>query len=71
VLAVDPEHATIRRTLDGAARTTYLRAFERWLDERAAEFRAAGVRYLRADTSEPAAHLVRRIAGSATPTAAG
>jgi uncharacterized protein (DUF58 family) len=71
VLAVDPEHATVRRTLDGAARAEYARAFSRWLDQTAADFRAAGVRYLRAETSEPAAHLVRRIAGSATATAAG
>jgi uncharacterized protein (DUF58 family) len=71
VLAVDPEQATVRRTLDGGARAEYGRAFARWLENTAGEFRAAGVRYLRADTSEPAAHLVRRIAGSAAGAAGG
>jgi uncharacterized protein (DUF58 family) len=71
VLAVDPERATLRRTLDGPGRAAYVRAFTRWLDDTAAGFGAAGVRYLRAETSEPAAHLVRRIAGSAAGAVGG
>jgi uncharacterized protein (DUF58 family) len=71
VLAVDPEQAATRRTLDGAARGEYRRTFARWLDDIALEFRAAGVRYLRAGSAEPAAHVVRRIAGSAARVAGG
>jgi uncharacterized protein (DUF58 family) len=63
LLAVDPERAEVRRTLDGAARGAYVRAFNAWMDDTAAAFRSARVRYFRADTAEPAAHLVRRVAG--------
>jgi uncharacterized protein (DUF58 family) len=63
LLAVDPEQPLVRRTLDGAPRAEYRRAFGAWLDETASAFRAAGVRYLRAETSEAAAHVVRRVAG--------
>jgi uncharacterized protein (DUF58 family) len=63
LLAVDPEQPLVRRTLDGATRAEYRRAFGAWLEETAGAFRAAGVRYLRAETSEPAAHVVRRVAG--------
>ena len=62
LLAVDPEDATVRRTLDGAARAAYRRAFMEWLDGTAAVFRAAGARYLRASSSEPAAQFIRRLA---------
>jgi uncharacterized protein (DUF58 family) len=65
LLAVDPEQPTLRRTLDGGTRAEYVRAFGAWLDATASAFRAAGLRYLRAETSEPAAHLVRRVAGEA------
>jgi uncharacterized protein (DUF58 family) len=65
LLAVDPERAGVRRTLDGAARREYVAAFTAWMEETAATFRAARVRYFRAETSEPAAHIVRRIAGEA------
>ena len=63
LLAVDPERPTVRRTVDGAARSAYQRNFEAWLASTADAFRDAGVRYVRAETSEAAAHLVRRIAG--------
>jgi hypothetical protein len=62
LLAVDPEQATMRRTLDRSTRVAYERALTRWLEETADLFRAAGVWYVRANTAEPAAHLVRRIA---------
>jgi uncharacterized protein (DUF58 family) len=65
MLAVDPEEPALRRSLDAGARAAYRRAFDAWLDETGAAFRAAGVQYLRAETSEPAAHLVRRIVGAA------
>jgi uncharacterized protein (DUF58 family) len=63
LLAVDPEAPTMRRILDGDLRVVYRESFMRWLDDSATALRAAGVRYVRAITSEPAPHLVRRIAG--------
>ncbi len=63
LLAVDPEQPTLRRILDGEMRARYRDAFTRWLDEMGAATRAAGVRYVRAGTDEPAPHVVRRIAG--------
>ena len=62
LLAVDPEQPAMRRTLDRGTRVAYERALTTWLEETADAFRAAGVWYVRANTSEPAAHLVRRIA---------
>ena len=69
-LAVDPETPTIRRSLDGPARVAYRAAFDAWLGDTAASFLAAGIRYVRADTSEAAAHLVRRAVAPTTPAAA-
>jgi uncharacterized protein (DUF58 family) len=65
LLAVDPEQPGVRRTLDRAARGEYHRAYRAWLDAAASAFRTAAVRYFRAETSEPAAHVVRRVAGEA------
>ena len=65
LLAVDPEQTTIRRTLDGAARTDYRRAFFAWMEDTARTCRASRIRYFRAETPEPAAHVVRRVAGEA------
>ena len=65
VLAVDPERSDVRRTLDGSARREYVAAFTAWLDETAATIRAARIGYFRAETSEPAPHVVRRVAGEA------
>ena len=63
LLAVDPEAPAMRRILDHHLRAGYREAFTRWIDETAANVRAAGVRYVRAVTSEPTPHLIRRIAG--------
>ena len=63
LLAVDPEVPALRRVLDADMRSEYLTAFMQWLDDTATSIRAAGIRYVRAETSEPAPHLVRRIAG--------
>ena len=63
LLAVDPEDGTMRRLLDGGMRAQYCDAFTRWLDEMAIASRAAGIRHVRAVTSEATPHLVRRIAG--------
>ena len=63
VLAVDPEDPSMRRLLDGAMRTRYREQFTQWLDDMAASSRAAGIRYVRVLTDEPAPHVVRRVAG--------
>ena len=63
LLAVDPVEPTLRRILDGDIRAQYRETFSRWLDEMATAARAAGIRYVRAPTTEAAPHLVRRIAG--------
>ena len=63
LLAVDPEEPTLRRLLGTDVRARYEDSFSRWIDARAAEARAAGIRYVRAPTTEAAPHLVRRIAG--------
>ena len=63
LLAVDSEVPTLRRILDNDRRAEYRGAFARWLDDAATTVRAAGVRYVRAHTTEAAPHLVRRIAG--------
>ncbi len=64
-LAVDPEQPGVRRSLDGESRAAYRHAFSAWMDASADAFRSARVRYLRAETWEPAAHLARRVAGDA------
>jgi uncharacterized protein (DUF58 family) len=63
LLAVDPEVKSMRRVLDRDLRAVYRESFMRFLDDSATAVRAAGVRYVRAITTEPAPHLVRRIAG--------
>lgn len=64
-LAVDPEQPTVRRSLDADGRQAYRATLDSWLDEVRGEFRAAGVRYVRALASEPAARIVRRVAADA------
>jgi uncharacterized protein (DUF58 family) len=61
-LAVDPEQPTVRRSLDADGRQGYRAALDAWLDRMQNEFRAAGVRHVRALASEPAARIVRRVA---------
>jgi uncharacterized protein (DUF58 family) len=63
-LALDPEQPELRRSLDGASRAEYGRAFAKWRDEMRTAFRAGGVRYVRAVSTEAAARIVRRIADS-------
>ena len=63
LLAVDSERESVRRSLDRTTRVEYRRAFTAWLEDTATSVRAARVRYFRAETTEPAAHLVRRVAG--------
>src|SRR5205085_10576960 len=63
VLAVDPEVPETRRILDGALRSAYRERFTSWIDAVAEAARASGVRYIRAVTNEPAARVIRRIAG--------
>ncbi len=65
MLAVDPEQPALRRTLDASARAGYREAFTQWSEAAAIALRAAGVRYIRAVTTEATAHLVRRVADDA------
>jgi uncharacterized protein (DUF58 family) len=64
-LAVDPEQPTVRRSLDADGRHGYRVALDSWLEAMQGAFRAAGVRYVRALASEPAARIVRRVAADA------
>ena len=64
-LAVDPERPTLRRSLDADGRRAYRVALDSWLDRMQVDFRGAGVRYVRAFTTEPAARIVRRVAADA------
>jgi hypothetical protein len=68
-LAVDPEQPALRRSLDGDGRRGYRAALDEWLERMQREFRGAGVLYVRALASEPAADIVRRAAASATGAA--
>ncbi len=65
MMAVDPERPSVRRTLDDRSRAEYQRAFAGWMEDSATSLRAAGVAYVRCNTDEPAARLVRRIAADA------
>ena len=64
-LAVDPEDATIRRSLDAEGRQAYRSALDAWLHQMQDDFRLAGVRYVRALASESAERIVRRVASEA------
>jgi uncharacterized protein (DUF58 family) len=66
-VAVDPERPELRRPLSPAARAAYLAAFADWRAELARELRAAGAAYTIVDTSEPAAHAIRRIVAPTEP----
>ncbi|HET9682930.1 MAG TPA: DUF58 domain-containing protein [Gemmatimonadaceae bacterium] len=67
-LAVDPENATLRRSLDADGRRAYAAALEAWLDRMRQEYRGAGVHYVRALSSEPPERIVRRVAAPDAPT---
>ena len=67
-LAVDPENATLRRSLDADGRRAYAGALEAWLDRMQQEYRGAGVHYVRALSSEPPERIVRRVAAPDAPT---
>jgi len=64
-LAVDPEQPTLRRSLDADGRRSYRAALDEWLERMQREFRGAGVHYVRALATEPAADIVRRVAAVA------
>lgn len=66
-LAEDPEEPTLRRSLDSEGRRGYAAALEAWLERMQADFRAAGVHYVRALSSEPAERIVRRVAAPDAP----
>jgi uncharacterized protein (DUF58 family) len=64
----DPEDAVLKRPLDPSAIPEYQMAFTAWRERLAARWRAAGVSYLLAETSEPPERVVRRVVA---PSAAG
>jgi uncharacterized protein (DUF58 family) len=61
LLAVDPEDASIRRSVDDAARAGYMDAFAEWRAATARAWRAAGARHVLVQDDEPAERAVRRI----------
>jgi uncharacterized protein (DUF58 family) len=65
MLAVDPEDISLTRPLVAESRAAYLERFAAWRAELAAAWRAEGLAYVLATTSEPASRVVRRVAGSA------
>jgi len=65
ILAVDPEDASISRPFVAESRAAYLEGFAAWRNELAATWRAQGLTYTLAVTSEPASRVVRRVAGAA------
>jgi uncharacterized protein (DUF58 family) len=66
MLAVDPEDATIARPLVAESRAAYLEQFAAWREAIASAWRGEGLSYTFATTSEPASHIVRRVAGAAS-----
>lgn len=68
MLAVDPEDASISRPFVAESRAAYLEGFAAWRNELAAAWRAEGLTYTLAVTSEPASRVVRRVAGAALGT---
>jgi uncharacterized protein (DUF58 family) len=66
ILAVDPEDAAIARPLVAESRAAYLEQFALWREAIASVWRGEGLSYTLATTSEPASHIVRRIAGAAS-----
>jgi uncharacterized protein (DUF58 family) len=69
-LAVDPEEPTLRRSLDGDGRRAYEAALGAWLTRMQTDYRAAGVHYVRALSSEAAERIVRRVAAPDAPAQA-
>ena len=68
MLAVDPEDASISRPFVAESRAAYLEGFAACRNELAAAWRAEGLTYTLAVTSEPASRVVRRVAGAALGT---
>lgn len=68
MLAVDPEDASISRPFVAESRDAYLEGFGAWRNDLAAAWRAQGLTYTLAVTSDPASRVVRRVAGAALGT---
>ncbi|MGE5729238.1 MAG: DUF58 domain-containing protein [Gemmatimonas sp.] len=71
IIAIDPEHTELKRSLLGETRAGYLEAFAAWRAELARAWREAGAAYFEVSTDEAADHAVRRIASPATVQARG
>jgi uncharacterized protein (DUF58 family) len=66
IIAVDPEHAELERSLVDETREGYREAFAAWKSELARAWREAGAAYFEVPSDEAADHAVRRIASPAT-----
>ncbi|MEP7066168.1 MAG: DUF58 domain-containing protein [Gemmatimonadota bacterium] len=65
IIAVDPEHAELKRSLVDETRAGYRDAFAAWRSELARAWRGAGAAYVEVATDEASDHAVRRIASPA------
>ncbi len=61
-IAVDPEDARVRRSLDAGARAEYVAQFAEWRTALARTWRDAGAAYTLVRADEPAVRAVRRVA---------
>ena len=71
MIAIDPEHPEVERSLVVETRDGYRAAFATWRVELARAWREAGAAYFEVPTDEATDHAVRRIASPATVQARG
>jgi uncharacterized protein (DUF58 family) len=71
IIAIDPEHPEVERSLVAETREGYRAAFATWRAALAREWREAGAAYFEVTTDEATDHAVRRIASPASVQARG
>jgi uncharacterized protein (DUF58 family) len=71
IIAIDPEHPELERSLVVETREGYRAAFATWRAELARAWREAGAAYFEVPDDEATDHVVRRIASPATIQARG
>jgi uncharacterized protein (DUF58 family) len=71
IIAQDPEHPELKRSLVDETREGYREAFATWRAELARGWRAAGAAYFEVAADEATDHAVRRIASPSTAQARG
>jgi hypothetical protein len=69
IIAIDPEHPELERSLVVETREGYRAAFATWRAELARAWREAGAAYFEVPDDEATDHAVRRIASPATVVA--